>query len=70
MAVLCKHAAACFKNDVHSQQLGQVHRGCNSSEQQHLFSLFGQLGIDISFAPAQQVGGNQVTQHNSTLVCR
>ena len=36
----------------------------------HLFSLFGQLGTDISLAPAQQVGGNQVTQHNSTLVGR
>lgn len=34
----------------------------------HLFSLFGQLGTDVSLAPAQQVGRNQVTQHNSTLV--
>ena len=36
----------------------------------HLFSLFGQLGTDISLAPAQQVGGNEVTQHNSTLIGR
>ena len=49
---------------------GQQGKAFDKAEQQHLFSLFGQLGIDISLAPAQQVRGNQVTQHNSTLVCR
>ena len=34
--------------------------------EQHSFGLLGQLGCNISLAPAQEVGADEVSQHDST----